>query len=345
MEESIIGKQFGMLIPIRISSQAVQGQTFYLCKCTRCGSFINDVYERDIVEYKVRCCNNCDRHDLTGMRFGRLTVVRKYGSTKFNATLWECICDCGTTKVIRGDGLVSRHIVSCGCYKIDSKTIDLVGKRFGRLLVVDKTEKRDTDGGIIWKCLCDCGATVEIPSNRLLRGHTRSCGCYARDRSSEVHTKWKTTPEKILAMKYHGMMSRCYNPKNDSYKDYGEKGVIVCDEWKNPINGERNFVNWGISTGFQIGKSIDRINDGAYKEQQDGPYAPWNCRWGTPKLQANNRRNNVRITIDGITYTLAEWIDMVDPDNNYSIRKLHDHHHNDRVEKLISDLYCKLKQQ
>ena len=95
------------------------------------------------------------------------------------------------------------------------------------------------------------------------------------------------------------MMTRCYNKNAANYYLYGGRGIKVCDEWKDP----EKFEKWAIENGFKKGLSIDRID-------VDGDYEPSNCRWATRKEQANNRRDTIYVTIDGITKTLSWWAEF-----------------------------------
>ncbi len=97
------------------------------------------------------------------------------------------------------------------------------------------------------------------------------------------------------------MKDRCYNPNNKRYPHYGGRGIVVCQEWK---DNYVSFRDWAICNGYQIGLSLDRINN-------DGNYSPDNCRWATPKQQAYNRRTNRLITIQGKTQTVTEWAEEV----------------------------------
>ena len=108
----------------------------------------------------------------------------------------------------------------------------------------------------------------------------------------------------ILRQKLCDMKNRCYNPKNEFYKDYGERGITVCEEWLDKKNGHKNFREWAIANGWKENLSIDRID-------VNGNYEPSNCRWATRKEQANNRRNNAYITIHGVTKTAQEWADQI----------------------------------
>lgn len=108
----------------------------------------------------------------------------------------------------------------------------------------------------------------------------------------------------ILSQKLCDMKNRCSNPRNRHYKDYGGRGIKVCDEWADKKQGHKNFQNWAVENGWKEGLSIDRKNN-------DGNYEPSNCRWATPKEQARNRRPNNLITICSQTKTLTEWAEMI----------------------------------
>lgn len=108
----------------------------------------------------------------------------------------------------------------------------------------------------------------------------------------------------VLRQKLCDMKRRCYNPKSKFYKDYGARGIKVCDEWMDKKNGHANFQKWAIENGWKEFLSIDRID-------VNGNYEPSNCRWATQKEQANNRRNNVYATIHGVTKTAQEWAEQV----------------------------------
>ena len=108
----------------------------------------------------------------------------------------------------------------------------------------------------------------------------------------------------ILRQKLCDMKRRCYNPKSKFYKDYGGRGIKVCDEWMDKKNGHANFQKWALESGWHEFLTIDRID-------VNGNYEPSNCRWATPKEQSNNRRDNNYITIGGVTKTAQEWADQV----------------------------------
>lgn len=115
--------------------------------------------------------------NLTGKKFGRLTVYSESAPRYPHFTFWDCVCECGSLVNVRGVQLTSGKTKSCGCIT-KGKFVNLLGKKIGKLLVIKKTEKRHPKAGlVIWLCKCDCGAEVEVISRSLISANTKSCGC------------------------------------------------------------------------------------------------------------------------------------------------------------------------
>ena len=135
--------------------------------------------------------------DLSGKKFGMLSVIRFAGfrvTEKTKKTLWECQCDCGNTKILPTNNFLSRrYVVSCGCRQGVaggmSRVKNLLGKRFGKLLVISRGENiiRRGKTDVVWTCKCDCGAYKNVTSTSLIGGYTKSCGCLEMTRSYIAH--------------------------------------------------------------------------------------------------------------------------------------------------------------
>jgi hypothetical protein len=153
----------------------------------------------------------------------------------------------------------------------------LIGNRFGRLLVQAELAVRSNDRRIRYHCLCDCGNEYDVSGTQLRTGHVLSCGCYQKEvvRNLNLSHNKSNTP---TYNSWCSMKSRCYNENNNKYKDYGGRGVIVCDRW---ITSFENFLK---DMGEKpIGTTLDC-------KDNDGNYEPSNCKWSTSVEQANNRR-------------------------------------------------------
>lgn len=126
--------------------------------------------------------------NLVGLKYKRLLVVKQIKErSKYREVLYECLCDCGNICIVAGNNLKRGNSGSCGCFRkeqtIKKNTSSIVGKRFGRLLVIEKTNKR-VQRSIVWKCSCNCGNTVDVSTGHLQSGHTKSCGCQKIEKAS-----------------------------------------------------------------------------------------------------------------------------------------------------------------
>lgn len=235
--------------------------------------------------------------DLTGQKFGRLTVIRRNGTGKSGNALWECVCDCGNIKTIAGKSLRSGSSKSCGCLQkeiVSAMGENLAGKKFGRLTVIEKSEKRKNK--IIWICKCDCGEIVSVPGESLKSGNTKSCGCYKSYVIANRNRTHNKTSTRIYTI-WRAAKQRCYYEKDKRYRDYGGRGITICDEW---LHNFQAFYDWAMANGYRDDLTIER-------KDVNGNYEPGNCEWITRERQANNKRNSRVIEYDGEQHTLSEW--------------------------------------
>ena len=188
---------------------------------------------------------------------------------------------------------------------------DLTGKKFGRLFVIKCAGTRFSGNKkrCFWECICDCGKTKDICGDKLVSGHTTSCGCRLKEINENV---WKICYKHGLSNSrlsniYYNMINRCYRKKHNAYKYYGERGIKVCDAWLGE-KGLENFCEWLFVNGYKedltkCGRnklSIDRID-------VNGDYCPENCRISDIYTQSNNKRNNLKLKINGEIDTIGNW--------------------------------------
>lgn len=172
---------------------------------------------------------------------------------------------------------------------------DLRGQKFNKLTPVKYLGNRK------WECVCDCGKVVTVFTNNLKRGNTKSCGCLNKELASQRMTKHGKCNSRTYYI-YNNMKERCYTKSNSCYKDYGGRGIVVCNDWKNDF---MNFYKWAMSHGYDDSLTLDRID-------VDGNYEPSNCRWVTFTDQQRNKRNNIQITYKGKTQPLKIWCEELD---------------------------------
>ncbi len=190
--------------------------------------------------------------------------------------------------------------------------MDLTGKRFGRWSVLS-FHHRDGNYARHWLCACDCGTRKVVAQYSLHGGLSKSCGCLSVETNiarSTTHGRYYT-PEHSS---WNNMLERCRNPKNAQWKDYGGRGITVCDPW-------RDFSAFLADVGERPSDahSLDRID-------VNGHYEPGNVRWTDRLTQNNNRRDNRRLTYKGQTHTVSEWARIVGLTTSSLSQRLHTLH-------------------
>lgn len=180
--------------------------------------------------------------------------------------------------------------------------VNLTGRKFGRLSVVKKSRFYNRKG-TMWECICDCGVEIITITDRLTTGHTQSCGCLHNERKTNAAIRHGHTRKGHIHQDYHiwiGMKTRCLNKNSRLYKNYGGRGIKICERWLES-NGI-GFINFIADMGPRpsLSYSLERVNN-------NGGYNPGNCKWATNSEQANNKRTNKRIIYGGESFTVAQF--------------------------------------
>jgi hypothetical protein len=178
-----------------------------------------------------------------------------------------------------------------------------------RFTLIDRLGPR----GGVWKCRCDCGAERPYPRNQILSGKTRSCGCLVRDTSRQLPLMQRRTHGMEGTAEYRiwvDMRRRCNNPGRPDYKNYGGRGIKVCDEWNESF--EAFYRDMGPRPE---GHTLDRMNNA-------GPYDRHNCVWATRKHQERNKRSNRIVHIDGRRMTVAEAAEIYGIPGDVAIKRM-----------------------
>lgn len=299
----LTGRRFGMLVA-QYPCKTKSNKAGWLCLCD-CGN-TSVVLTADLTSGNTKSCG-CQRYKglkenphnpvgptipMIGKRFGRLTVISQAEHKSGEQYKYICKCDCGNTVTVPGYSLRSGNTKSCGCYakevrrKIGSaskgrkstRAVDLKGKRFEYLFVLDRAGSTK-NGKALWKCLCNCGNISYVTTDKLLSGKTVSCGCLGLKRASEAKIKHGKSNSSIYRV-FKSIHARCENPKSTPYRWYGARGIKVCEAW----DTFENFYSWAMSHGYKQGLSIDRIDP-------DKDYCPENCRWITRSENSSRARH------------------------------------------------------
>lgn len=182
-----------------------------------------------------------------------------------------------------------------------NKVKDLTGKRFGKLVALERAGSKNKRA--LWKCVCDCGNAAEVTSSRLVSGSTRSCGCLKRESASklayELGKKARTHGMRCsrIYSVWLNMKDRCNNRNNIHYNRYGGRGISICQQWNDSFE---SFRDWALANGYSDKLSIERIDF-------DGNYEPSNCKWIPFIEQAKNRSTTHFIEYKGQKKPLKDW--------------------------------------
>lgn len=221
-----------------------------------------------------------DHSELIGRRFGKLVVTGvcriKRKSADINGLV--CQCDCGNTANVGVYTLLYGNTSSCGC----SYRLQLIDKKFGKLTATERVETGNSKNKFL--CVCECGGTRIAVASELNRGAIVSCGCYSRSETRRV----KYLQPQLYEV-WKGMKARCNNKNSTSFKNYGGKGVRVCEEW---LHNFRSFFEWAMKNGFKSGLELDKDIIAKEIGVNADLYSPDRCQFVTPMTNCRNKSNN-----------------------------------------------------
>ena len=223
--------------------------------------------------------------DLRGRRFGKLLVLYREPPGSPQPRRWVCACDCGqqckrtTFQLTHGE---ARH---CGC---NPAYIDITGQRYGRLVALEYVGSSSKKQAL-WLCQCDCGQKTTVRGAQLRGGRTKSCGCLMREVAAKGMSERQGTHRMTDSPEYRAWVqarARCRDSKHPAWKNYGGRGITVCERWNRPHGGfEAFFEDMGPRPSPK--HSLDRIDNSA-------GYCKENCRWTTWSEQSKNKRPRLR---------------------------------------------------
>lgn len=305
---NMIGLKFGRLTVVEEVPPKKKGRPMYKCLCECGGEKI--VTGASLRSGEVKSCG-CIRKEMgnshaliemVGKKFNMLTVVEEVEKNKRGQRMFKCLCDCGNLIIAEGCMLRKGEVKSCGCLynsrKVENKKKDIIGKRFGKLVVKREVggEKKDT----LFECLCDCGK-VTVEKWSAIIGGKKSCGCLHHEQLMKRNTTHGGSNDRLYTV-WMSMKGRCYDINDAEYKWYGGRGIEVCAEWRNDYTMFKKFMmECGYDENAKRGEcTIERID-------VNGNYCPENCCIATIQQQAYNKTNSHLEEYNGEVKTIAEW--------------------------------------
>ena len=207
-----------------------------------------------------------------------------YDHVVYNKKLFEVVYDGQKEKATVEDKTVST-------WEIDKEKTNMIGHKYNKLTVISQYRKDKTTFCV---CKCECGNSITVRQGNLSNGHTKSCGCYKLQKSKELKTKHGMSGTRAYSI-WINMIERCTNPNVKAYKNYGNRGIKICDKWLS-FEGFWEDVKFEYSDDLTIDR-ID-VNKG---------YEPNNCRWITNFEQQSNKRNNKHFSYFEETKTISQW--------------------------------------
>lgn len=279
----LTGQRFGRLIVLKrdanhISPKGVKSAK-WICKCD-CGNTAS-VWANGLRKGTAKSCGCYQKDavresqfkDLTGLKFGRLSVIEFDHKNKRNESYWKCECDCGNISVTRSNGLISGRTQSCGCIQRETASKfggwnfkDLTGKTFGNLTVCDLNSKEKNK--VFWNCNCSCGEKTIVSTSDLQTGNTKSCGCQNESFiASKVKEYFSYHYEAEKEKKIFKNIETNQWLKCDIYIPYGENPEV--NGFYIEVHGEQHYRMNGLHKLMSRRKKTTPEEEFEYQKHKD----------------------------------------------------------------------------
>lgn len=317
--QNAIGEKYNHWTVIDVVMNEKRHEYEWICMCD-CGNIVQQ-RTYNVKSGKSKQCRECSSKNKVsknpkklkrentsisyiGKQYGELIVEDDYYDKKLKCRIFKCKCSCGQTRLAKRYKVLNGEITHCASkiHRLSNNNTKYIGYKSGDLTV--KSFVYDENLQMIkWVCECSCGKTREVIPYFIKHNLATACIECTNEKirlQNKENNKTHGLSNERLYKIWSGMKARCYNPKNENYKNYGGRGISICEEWRNDF---LPFYNWAMDNGYEDYLTIDRINN-------DGNYEPNNCRWATYKQQANNKRNptpKLYLTIDGVKKPIIEW--------------------------------------
>lgn len=245
-----------------------------------------------------------ETEDLTGRKFGRLTVIERskdhIGRRGKHLPMWLCRCECGTKKIVYTGNLKQGSVRSCGCIM----TEDLTGRKFNMLTVIKQAETKVSKNGnrtVMWQCRCDCGNTTIVAGGKLKNGSTKSCGCLSKDKVEDLTGQ---RFGKLVAIKRAEDVVGKSGSRSTAWLckcDCGNEKIVTARNLKRGKTKSCGCDTHPDLTGRRFGTLTVIKRAGIHENKHGRRSVMWQCRCdcGNEKILSTNRLNDKRLKTCG----------------------------------------------
>lgn len=279
-QTDLTGQRFGHLTVVEKTEKKVSSYRVWRCRCDCGNEILSDTrrLKRGTVSNcgcipKTTARNGSHAEDLTGQVFGRLTVLYRVPNKK-DRTRWMCRCSCGKEKEVNAHELKAGKTTSCGCKRQEraGNCLDLTGQRFGRLIALNPTDRRDGRGSVYWHCRCDCGRELDVTEAHLVHDHYRSCGCLKKEMQKNIQKQLHMVDGTCLEW----LEKRKYRKDNTS----GFRGVhqMKNGRYRVYIGFKKRRYNLGTYSGYNEAVAARLVAEEAVHQGFLDAYHTWENR-------------------------------------------------------------------